>query len=93
MKIKEAFKKICAYNEVAELIGEEPKGIWFACELCAGVHDGATFKTYESFRKYVRKEYFADMAKEILESDGWTLNGDMEITNRGRVSKFNLYID
>lgn len=93
MKIKEAFKKIGAYNEVAELIGEEPKGIWFACELCTNVHDGKTFKTYEELRKYIRREYIEDLAKKILESDEWTLNGDLEIENRGRVSKFNLYID
>lgn len=93
MKIKEAFKKVETYNEIAELENEGRKEIWFENILAGCISDGERFSDYAEFRKYVRKEYFKDVADIILESDDWTLNGEKEVINKfGRVMKFGLYI-
>lgn len=92
MKIKEAFKKVETYNEIADLANEEHKAIWFADVIVDSVRDGETFTSFEDFRKYVRKSYFKDVADQILNED-LALNSEKEIENNvGRKLKFELYV-
>lgn len=93
MKIKEAFAKISVYNEIAALESEEQKAIWFEDVLLPGVTDGEKFSRFEDFRKFVRKEYFKEVADAILGSDDWELNEEKELTNNlGRKLTFGLYV-
>lgn len=90
MKIKEAFKKLEIYNELAELMNEEKKSIWFA-DITDCVAFGETFSCFADFRKYVRHEYVKDLADNILDSDDWDLNGEKEIASAsGRDLTFEL---
>ena len=94
MKIKEMFKKVEGYNELAEVIGTEKAHIWFADKICESITDGESFTDYNEFRKYVRREYLKDIADFILNSDEWEMNGEVEYTrSTGRVLTFELYID
>lgn len=93
MKIKEAFKKVETYNEIAELTHEGLKEIWFEETIAYSITNGVGFTDYAEFRKHVRKEYFKDVADMILESDDWTLNGEKEIVSKsGHEMMFGLYI-
>ena len=90
MKIKEAFKKIETYNEIAELTNEDKRALWFA-DITSCVSFGEKFTDFSEFRKYVRHEYFKDVADIILNSDGWEFNGEKEIVNnRERTLTFEL---
>jgi hypothetical protein len=90
MKIKEAFKKLDTYNELAELMNGDKMHIYFADILTPGVSYGEKFNTYEDFRKYIRHEYFKEIADEILNSDDWDLNGRKKFYGRGRMMTFEL---
>lgn len=92
MKIKEAFKKVETYNEIADLENEKRKVIWFADVIAECIRDGATFTSFDAFRKYVRKNYIKDIADQILNED-WELNSEKEIVNNtGRTIKLELYV-
>jgi hypothetical protein len=92
MKIKEAFKKVEVYNEIADLENEKRKVIWFADVIAECIRDGTTFTSFDSFRKYVRKNYIKDVADQILNED-WELNSEKEIVNNvGRTMKLVLYV-
>lgn len=91
MTIKEAFKKLETYNELATLMNESKKAIWFADVLAQGLYNGETFTDWADFRKYVRREYIKDVADKILESDSWTFNGEWETESvTGRNLAFEL---
>jgi hypothetical protein len=94
MKIKELFKKLEGYNELAELMNTEKAHIWFGDKLCTVITNGDSFTDFSKFRKYVRKEYFKEVADFILNSDGWEFNQEVSFTNNaGRVIPFELYIE
>ncbi len=93
MKIKEAFKKIETCNEIMELTGEDRYAIWFGDIICDPITDGRKFASYEEFRKYVRKEYFKDVADAILGADDWKLNDNkVIITCDHHAMTFELYV-
>lgn len=94
MKIKEMFKKVEGYNELAEVMNAEKAHIWFADKLCCSLTDGDSFTDYSEFRKYVRREYVKDVADFILNSDEWEMNSEADYTsNSGRVLTFEIYIE
>ena len=93
MKIKEMFKKVDVYNELAELIVTDKAVVWFAEEL-GPVTDGHSFSDYETFRKHVRREYIKDVADFILNDDGWEMNSNRKYINaHGRTMEFVICID
>ena len=67
MKIKEAFKKLDTYNELAELMNGDKMHVYFA-EVTSGIGFGESFKSFADFRKYIRNEYFKEIADRILDS-------------------------
>jgi hypothetical protein len=91
MTIKKAFEKLATYNELAELMNESKKAIWFADVLECGIHNGENFTDFAEFRKYVRREYIKDLADKILASDEWNFNDECEIVSvTGRNNAFEL---
>lgn len=93
MKLKKVFEKIETYNEIAELSNEERKVIWFAYTICGFITEGEKFASFEDLRKYVRKEFYKDVADTILNAEDWELNSEKEIENKaGRKLKFELYV-
>lgn len=95
MKIKEMFKKVEGFNDLAELMNASKAHIWFAYKIGGtSIREGAAFTDYAEFRKYIRKEYFPDVSEFILNDDGWQINGEREFINcHGRAMEFELYIE
>jgi len=78
MTIKEMFKKVETYNEVAELMRETKAKIYFAS---GNYHySGESFTDYNSFRKWIKKEYIKEVAEIILKDDSWEFDGERELT-------------
>lgn len=81
MTAKELFKKVETYNEVAEIMQVQKARIYFTYGFCSGEH----FRTFADFRKYVRAEFFKDVADMILKCDEWEDQKNVEME---RVDKF-----
>lgn len=93
MKIKDVFKKVEGFNELAELMNADKAVVWFADKI-GPITDGHSISSYETFRKHIRKEYFKDVADFILNDDGWEINSEREYINvHGRTMEFELYIE
>ena len=83
-RAQELFKKVEAYNEIAELMMTQKARIYFADTTyvcCFGEH----FTSYSEFRKYIRREYIKEVADQILSGD-WEFDKEVTI---GR-SKFEI---
>lgn len=74
MKLKEMFKKIDAYNELAEIMGTEKVQL----SLSIG-YDNCKFDTYKSLTKYIRCEYVEGMAQALLECDKYEFDKDIYV--------------
>lgn len=66
MTIKEMFKKVETYNEIAELLGNRSAKVYFYT-----FPHGESFSTYKDLSKYIRSEYLKEMADEILKYNGF----------------------
>lgn len=92
MKIREMFKKVEAYNELAEIMNGEKAHVWFAEKSVITIGDA--FKDYNEFRKYIRREYFKDVEDFVLNSDEWEINSEKTFTNNfGNEMTFEVYIE
>ena len=67
MTLKDLFKKVETYNEIAEMMRTYKAKIYFCDSFFSGEH----FDTFEALRKYARKEYIKDLADRVLKFDGW----------------------
>ena len=85
MKIRDIFKKVEVYNEVAELMYSAKAEIKFGEDW-----HSERFDNYEDFRKYVRKEYITEVADKILKFEEWEIDSEKEIEWSGGTSKFFL---
>ena len=86
MKIKEAFKKLDTYNELAEMMNGDKMHVYFA-ETTSGIGFGESFNSFADFRKYIRNEYCKEIADRILNDEGWELNEENELSGfAGRFS-------
>lgn len=68
MTIKEMFKKINAYNEVAEIMGQSDR-VYLGYEDGESLHFAAS--TEKELREFIKEEYFAWAAKPILNCNGY----------------------
>ena len=94
MKISEMFKKVQAYNELAQIMNSPKAHVWFADRPLSFIASGYAFTEYSDFRKYVRHEYVKDIADAILNSDDWQINSEKEIPNKcGKTITFEVYIN
>lgn len=80
MTLKELFKKVETYNEIAEMMKSRKAKIHFyvkasGCNICFG----ESFDSFESLRKYVRREYLKQMADAVLKCSDWELDNESEI--------------
>lgn len=94
MKIRDMFKKVEGYNELADVMNTEKAHIWFADVMAMGlIKNGENFKTYAEFRKYVRREYIKEVADFILNSDEFEMNSEKEFTHGFSTATYEVYIE
>lgn len=94
MKLRELFKKVEAYNELAEIMNTFKAHIWFADKTFSTSAFGYPFATYAGFRKYIRCEYIKEVADAILSSDDWQINNEKEIrTQYGKTLTFEIGVN
>lgn len=74
MKMKEMFKKVETYNEIAEMMMTHKAKIQFGEWLHT-----ERFEKYSDFSKWIRREYINEVADMILTSDEWEIDGELEI--------------
>ena len=74
MKMKEMFKKVETYNEIAEMMMTHKAKIQF-CEWLYTER----FEKYSDFSKWIRREYIKEVADQILNSDAWEIDEELEI--------------
>lgn len=82
MTINEMFKKVEAYNEVAELIGSHK-----AVLVMEDDSFRADVQNMKAFRKFVKDEYIEEMAEAILNSKNYEFNKTLFVTCRGRLGE------
>ena len=76
MTLKEIFKKVETYNEIAELmLSQKARVHYYDCSCFSGEH----FTDYKSLAKYIKREYFKDCADMILKADDYEIDGRKEI--------------
>ena len=73
MTLKDMFKKVENYNELAELMRVQKAAIRYNEEFTL-----KTFDNYKEFRKFVKDEYLEEVAAEILASN-FEFDGTTEI--------------
>ena len=76
MTMKEVFKKVAAFNEMAEILKTNKAQVYFwESEYGYGYSlRGEHFDNITDFRKYVRDEYQKEIADKILKADDWEFN-------------------
>lgn len=85
MTLREMFKKVETYNEIAELMRTDKASIYFAERVRAGIIcSGQHFRSYSDLSKYIRREFFKEVADKLLKADNWEIDGEMEISFAGR---------
>jgi hypothetical protein len=70
MTIKEAFKKIDVYNEVANAIGSNSLRIY----ITIGKFDGEYFETFKDFKNYLKENYIDEAVDTILNYTQYEFN-------------------
>lgn len=91
MTVKELFKKMDIYNECAELMRTEKAQIYFE-DTTIGLTFGDSFKTYEEFRKHIRKEYFKNVADQILSGKDWDFEKKISVAWMGHDYTFQIFL-
>lgn len=87
MKMRDIFKKVEAYNEIADMMRTDKAQIYFADVMGTWSH-GEHCKTYREFTKYVKDEYQKEIADKILKLDGWEIDGELEIEWAGGIARY-----
>ena len=79
MTMKELFKKVETYNEIAEMMGTDKAKL-----VLTDIDDKfgyakveGSFKTYKEFTKFVKDEYFKDVAENLIKSKDWEMDGEI----------------
>lgn len=88
MTMRELFKKIDAYNEIAHMMGTDKARIYFY-DISDGISlGGERFDDYGIFRKYVKSEYQKEIADKILKADCWDFDKDFTFEWAGGTATF-----
>ena len=74
MTLREMFKKVEAYNEIAVLMRTQEAKISFVDRGC---HFGEDFEDFKSLNKYVKTEYIKELAELVLKSDEWEFDKEI----------------
>ena len=75
MTMKEMFKKVEAYNEMAEFMRTD-KAVICYCDNC---FTAARLESFDSFRKYIRREYVKEIADAVLKFSDWEFNKEITL--------------
>lgn len=75
MTMKEMFKKVETYNEIADMMCSRKANICFS----DNTFTAECFEDYNSFRKFIKREYTAEVADKILKANSWEIDGKMTI--------------
>lgn len=87
MTLKEMFKKVETYNEIAEMMQTEKAQIYFYINL-GPCNSGEHFSNFKDLRRYIKKEFVSECAEKLLAADNWELDGEIEIDSCGTVDRF-----
>ena len=79
MTMKEMFKKVEAYNEIAELMGTDKAKIVLIDieEIPYFTRVEGSFKTYKEFTKFVKDVYQKEVAENLIKSKDWEMDGEI----------------
>ena len=83
MKMKDMFKKMETYNEVAEVMMVTKAKIQFGEKW-----HSERFDNFNDFKKYIRNEYIKEVADKILNFEGWEIDGESTIEGNWGESTF-----
>lgn len=92
MTMRELFKKVEAYNEMAVLMNADKAAINFASidnGICLG---GDTYNNFADFRKWVKRDYLPEVAQKILTAKDCAFDSEFEFDWRGGVAKFSVVL-
>ena len=79
MTLKEIFKKVETYNEIAEIMLTHKAKIYFYTREPGSIFRyGDSFESYDNFRKYIKKEYYTETANVILKSCSFEMDKEIE---------------
>lgn len=88
MTLKQMFQKMENYNEVAEMMGAQKARICFSDNtLCVSMFE--RFSSYSDLRKYINREYFKNIADQILKSSDWEFDADWHCEGTSGIMTFN----
>ena len=87
MTLRKIFEKVETYNEIAEMMNTDKAQICFS-DITICVPTCKRFNSFKELRKYVQREFISEIAYQIINSDKWELDGEVEIEWHGGVSKF-----
>lgn len=76
MTMKELFKKVDTYNEIAEMMGTD-KAKLVLTDIDIITKCEGSFKTYKEFTKFVKSEYQKEVAENLIKSKDWELDGEI----------------
>ena len=75
MTIKEMFKKIETYNEVAEMVKTDK------LIICIRIgFEGVCFENYKSFKKYAKENFVDELITVLTEKNDFTFDETYEVT-------------
>ena len=80
MTMKEMFKKVEGYNEIAELMKTDKVQLVLTSIDNGFVAVQGHFKSYKEFTGFVKEEYFSDVAENLIKSKDWEIDGTITFT-------------
>lgn len=83
MTMKEMFKKVETYNEVAEMMRTDKASVYFY-DTNGSWTSGEHFRTYNDFRKHIRNEYIKEVADLILKADTFEMDSETSFIYKDR---------
>ena len=98
MTLKQIFKKVENYNELATMMGNKTARIYFHEVFIRDPEErakidkkrrylfefGETFESYKVLEKFIRCEYDAELAEEFIKSKDWEI---------GKINKFHKTVE
>lgn len=88
MTMRELFKKVEAYNEMAVLMNADKAAISFA-QIDNGISFGSErYNNFADFRKLVKRDYMPEVAQKILTAKDCAFDSEFKFDWRGGVAKF-----
>lgn len=93
MTMKELFKKVETYNEIAELMKTDKAQLVLTNIDNGFISVEGHFKSYKDFTKYVKGELFPDVAENLIKSKDWEIDGTITFTwgwNNENISEYGM---